>query len=41
MPVIARFFGIAIKMFFSEHGAPHCHAVYVEHNGVFSIETPR
>ena len=39
MPVIARFFGIAVKMYFSEHGVPHFHTVYAEYNGVFAIET--
>jgi hypothetical protein len=41
MPVIARFYGITIKMYFSqsEHGVPHFHAIYAEFNGVFSIET--
>jgi hypothetical protein len=41
MPVIAHFYGILIKMYFSqsEHGVPHFHAVYGEFNGVFSIET--
>jgi hypothetical protein len=41
MPVIARFYGIIIKMYFSqsEHGVPHFHAIYGEFNGVFSIET--
>ena len=41
MPVIARFYGIVIKMYFSqsEHGVPHFHALYGEYNGVFAIET--
>ncbi len=41
MPVIARFYGIIIKMYFSqrEHGIPHFHAIYAEFNGVFAIET--
>lgn len=41
MPVIARFYGIVIKMYFSqsEHGIPHFHAVYGEFNGVFNIKT--
>jgi len=41
MPVVARFYGIIIKMYFSqsEHGVPHFHALYAEYNGVFSIET--
>jgi hypothetical protein len=40
MPVIARFYGILIKMYFSqsEHGVPHFHAIYGEFNAVFSIE---
>jgi hypothetical protein len=41
MPVIARFYGILIKMYFSqsEHGVPHFHAVYGEFNGVFNIDS--
>jgi hypothetical protein len=39
MPVIARFYGIVIKMYFREHGAPHFHALYGEFNGVFSLDT--
>jgi hypothetical protein len=41
MPVIARFYGIVIKMYFSqsEHGIPHFHAIYGEYNAVFDIQT--
>jgi hypothetical protein len=41
MPVVARFFGIVIKMYFSqsEHGVPHFHAIYGEYNAVFDIQT--
>ncbi len=39
MPVIARFYGILIKMYFREHGVAHFHAIYGEYNGVFDIET--
>jgi hypothetical protein len=39
MPVIARFYGILIKMYFKEHGLPHFHALYAEFNGVFDIES--
>jgi hypothetical protein len=41
MPVIARFYGILIKMYFSqsEHGVPHFHAVYDEYNAVYNIQT--
>ena len=38
MPVIARFYGILIKMYFREHGVPHFHSLYGEYNGVFEIE---
>jgi len=41
MPLIAQFYGILIKMYFSqsEHGVPHFHAIYGEYNGVFDIRT--
>ena len=39
MPVIARFYGILIKMYFKEHGIPHFHALYAEYNGVFEIDS--
>lgn len=41
MPEIARFYGIVIKMYFSqtEHGTPHFHAIYGEFVGMFSIAT--
>ncbi len=39
MPVITRFYGILIKMYFKEHGIPHFHAIYGEYNGVFDIKT--
>ena len=39
MPIIARFYGILIKMYFKEHGVPHFHAIYGEFNGVFNVTT--
>lgn len=39
MPVITRFYGITIKMYFNEHGVPHFHALYGDYNGVFNIQT--
>lgn len=39
MPVVSRFYGILIKMYFREHGRPHFHAIYAEFNGVYDIET--
>ena len=39
MPVISRFNGITIKMYFrqKEHNPPHIHALYGEYIGVFDI----
>ena len=39
MPVIARFYGIIIKMYFREHGVAHIHAIYNEYNGIFELKT--
>ena len=41
MPIIARFYGIIIKMFLlgSEHNPPHIHVVYSEHTALFDIQT--
>jgi hypothetical protein len=39
VPVIARFYGILIKMYFREHGVAHFHAMYGEHNGVFDLDS--
>ncbi|MEI6209578.1 MAG: DUF4160 domain-containing protein [Desulfuromonadales bacterium] len=39
MPIIARFYGILIKMYFKEHGIPHFHAIYGEFNGVYDIQS--
>lgn len=39
MPTISRFYGIAIQMFFKEHGVPHFHARYGEEAATFAIET--
>ena len=41
MPVISRFYGMIIKMYFSqsEHNPPHFHVIYGEYAGVFEIQT--
>ncbi|HYG14753.1 MAG TPA: DUF4160 domain-containing protein [Bacteroidia bacterium] len=39
MPEISRFFEIIIYMYFKDHVPPHFHAVYGEHEALFSIET--
>ena len=39
MPVISRFYGIIIRMYFqqSEHNPPHFHAIYGEHVAAIDI----
>lgn len=41
MPVISRFYGMVIKMYFlgSEHNPPHIHVVYGEYLGIIDIRT--
>jgi len=39
MPVITRFYGIVIKMYFNDHLPPHLHAIYGEYNGLFDLNT--
>ena len=41
MPVISRFYGMIIKMFFlaSEHNPPQIHVIYGEYVGVIDIRT--
>ncbi len=38
MPVISRFFGITIRMYYRDHPPPHFHAQYGEHEATVSIE---
>ena len=39
MPEISRFLGIVIGMFYREHGVPHFHAVYGEHEISVEVES--
>lgn len=41
MPVISRFYGMVIKMFFigSEHNPPHIHVIYGDCVGLINIKT--
>lgn len=41
MPVISRFYGVVIKMYFrqAEHNPPHFHAIYGEYIGIIDIQT--
>lgn len=41
MPTISAFYGIVIQMFWSEHGAPHFHALYAEYEAVVDIRELR
>lgn len=43
MPVIARFYGLVIKMYFQqkEHNPPYFHVMYGEYMGAFEIPTLR
>jgi hypothetical protein len=43
MPVLARFYGLVIKMYFqqSEHNPPHIHVIYGEYVGVLDLATAR
>lgn len=37
MPVISRFYGILIIMYFNDHNPPHIHAKYADHEAIFSF----
>ena len=41
MPVISRFYGLVIKMYFKgkEHNPPHFHVLYGEYMGAIDINT--
>jgi len=41
MPVLSRFYGIIIRMYFqqSEHNPPHFHAIYGEHMAAIDINS--
>ena len=40
MPVLSRFYGIIIRMYFqqSEHNPPHIHAIYGEHVAAIDLQ---
>lgn len=37
MPIISRFFGIIIRMYYNEHNPPHFHAEYQGQNALFDF----
>ena len=39
MPRISSFYGIVIAMYYREHGLPHFHALYGDHEASIAIET--
>jgi hypothetical protein len=39
MPEICRFLGIVIRMYYRDHGPPHFHAEYGEHEITVEIES--
>lgn len=38
VPELSRFYGIVIRMYFSDHGPPHFHAVYGEQEALVEID---
>ncbi len=41
MPTISAFYGIVIQMFWHDHGPPHFHALYAEHEAIIAVEDLR
>lgn len=39
MPELSRFYGIIIRMFWSDHPPPHFHAIYGSYEAIIEIET--
>lgn len=39
MPELSRFFGIIIKMYYSDHRPPHFHAQYGEFEAIINVQT--
>ncbi len=37
MPVISRFYGIEIRMYFDDHNPPHFHVIYGKQEAMISI----
>lgn len=38
MPIISKFFGIVIRMFYDEHNPPHLHSEYQGNKAVFDFQ---
>ena len=37
MPIISKFFGIIIRMYYDEHNPPHIHVEYQKHKAVIDF----
>src|ERR1043166_4233240 len=40
MPTISRFYGITIRMYWTDHGPPHFHAIHGGTAAAFAIDDP-
>jgi len=38
MPIISRFYGIVIAMYFNDHNPPHFHAKYSGYEALFNFD---
>jgi len=41
VPTISIFYGIVIQMYWRDHGPPHFHALYAEHEALIDIQELR
>ena len=39
MPTISAFYGILVQILWRDHGPPHFHALYAEHEALIDIRT--
>ena len=39
MPTVSTFFGITVRMFFSDHPPPHFHVAYQRYRAVIAIQS--
>ncbi len=37
MPIIARFLGVVVRMFFNDHNPPHLHAEAQQQEGIYAL----
>jgi hypothetical protein len=38
MPIISRFYGIVVRMYYNDHAPPHFHATYASSEALVGIE---